>query len=431
MPERYASALQNATLLAVIDTKRANPSPRNGHRLTAVITPQRESDGASYRVEPITGPEGMIYVEGAFPSRAQAERTVLEAVREALCNVEGKYEVEFSSNGHGVINPDKMLYHNLAYTHHADDDLAEQIASDGFAPGFEGLVWFTDHPISGDDLMFVGLAVNAPPGLEKYRRGDDAIEDTHNVRVYAIPPEVINLQSRQVWYPRARELRVARNPSVPRKLVAIITKGRWTVPSHSGDRRYDEEVRYGVDPIVFSFGSYIYVQTPEYGFRSQAEAERAALAAVKEQTKRLKGEIQVEFRLEDLTGVARNPSEWLMSLPETQREAVNAILRKMNEEAERLLAKHKQLSPRYGEIPMGGAHIDPMVQAYAIEGMLRAVLRGATVDEAIEAGKQDARLTVQKWNAIRKRDVHTQRWEGMADTDLEHLGRQLREAAQL
>lgn len=173
---------------------RVRPNPAcNGHRLTAVITPQRESDGPSYRVEPIAGPEGMIFVEGAFPSRAQAERTVLEAVREAVRRLPGTYQVEFSSNGDG-----------------------------------------------------------------------------------------------------------AHNPAGPRKLVASIVKGRFSVPSRSGERRHDEEVRYSVDPIVSPVG-YIPVQTPEYGFRSQVEAERAALVAVKNQTKRLKGEIQIEFRLEDLT----------------------------------------------------------------------------------------------------------------------------------
>jgi hypothetical protein len=171
----------------------ANPA-RNDHRLTAVLIPRREVDGSSYRVAPIRGPEGMIYVEGAFPSRAQAERTVLETVREALRPLPGKYEVAFSSNGDGTHNPADL-----------------------------------------------------------------------------------------------------------RKLVAAIVKGRWSVPSRSTlGPKYEEEVRYSVDPIISPTG-YIYIHTPEYGFKTQAEAERVALEAVKEQTKRLKGEVQVEFRLEDLT----------------------------------------------------------------------------------------------------------------------------------
>jgi hypothetical protein len=80
--------------------RQSNPS-RNGHRLTATIIPQRELDGGSYRILPISGPQGAIRIQGAFPSRAQAERVALETVRRAVAPLPGKYSLEFRAGNPG------------------------------------------------------------------------------------------------------------------------------------------------------------------------------------------------------------------------------------------------------------------------------------------------------------------------------------------
>jgi hypothetical protein len=119
---------------------------------------------------------------------------------------------------------------------------------------------------------------------------------------------------------------------------------------------------------------------------------------------------------------------WLGSLSDVQRESVFTIMRKVGADKDRLLEEHRRLSPRYGEIAVGGAHIDLMIQAYAREDLLCALNKGATVVEAIEAGKAVARLAAQKFNASRKHEYQVHRPEGMADAALEHIGRQLRDA---
>ena len=81
--------------------RRGNPHGGNGHRLTATIVPQRELDGGSYRILPITGPQGAIRIQGAFPSRAYAERVALETVRRAVAPLPGKYSLEFRAGNPG------------------------------------------------------------------------------------------------------------------------------------------------------------------------------------------------------------------------------------------------------------------------------------------------------------------------------------------
>lgn len=62
-------------------------------------------------------------------------------------------------------------------------------------------------------------------------------------------------------------------------------------------------------------------------------------------------------------------------------------MRQIRDEADRLLEQHKSLSLPYGWIPVGGAHIDPMIHACAREALLSALNRGSTIDEAVQAWK--------------------------------------------
>lgn len=120
---------------------------------------------------------------------------------------------------------------------------------------------------------------------------------------------------------------------------------------------------------------------------------------------------------------------WLGTLSENQRESVFSLMRDAGNKANALLEEHNRLRPRPGELAAGGAHIDPMVKAYAIEGMHRALNRGATIDEAMAAGKAEARLTVNNFNSKIPKSAggyQIMRPEGMADASLEQYGRNLR-----
>ena len=120
---------------------------------------------------------------------------------------------------------------------------------------------------------------------------------------------------------------------------------------------------------------------------------------------------------------------WLGTLSTTQREAVFVVMRDVQSQTDSLLEMHRKLSPPFGQIPVGGAHIDPMIQAYAREGMLRELNRGATIAIAIDAGKQEADLTAKNWNRIRPGEYQVERPMGMANSALDHIGRRLQEAA--
>jgi len=120
---------------------------------------------------------------------------------------------------------------------------------------------------------------------------------------------------------------------------------------------------------------------------------------------------------------------WLGSLPDDRREAVFALMRQRDEEAQRLLEQHRQLSPPAGQLAAGGSHVDPMMKAYAIEATHRALSRGATIEEAIAAGKAEADLTARKFNATRPGEYQVHRPTGMMNAALDHYGRLLREAA--
>lgn len=115
------------------------------------------------------------------------------------------------------------------------------------------------------------------------------------------------------------------------------------------------------------------------------------------------------------------------TLSPDKKEALFDHMQKVGEQSNRAWEESKNLSPRGGTIPVGGAHVDPMIKATAIDGYLRILRNGGTPEEGLEQGKADAREAVAKWNASRKGEYQVHRSEATADASLEHIARMGRE----
>lgn len=97
---------------------------------------------------------------------------------------------------------------------------------------------------------------------------------------------------------------------------------------------------------------------------------------------------------------------WLAGLPDATREAVYAVMRDMDTKAERANARHMELRPRYGEIAVGGAHMDPFFEYEGLRAMLRDLHDGGTPLHACVVGNEAANYAIGRWNASREWQVH-------------------------
>lgn len=107
-------------------------------------------------------------------------------------------------------------------------------------------------------------------------------------------------------------------------------------------------------------------------------------------------------------------------------EAVFAAMRAIDADAQHRLQRSRDLSPRYGEIAAGGAHMDYFIPGEALSEFLRELRKGAHPDAAAAAAKVYARQMVARWNKHRGSDYQTHRSECTADTTIEHAWRQVR-----
>jgi hypothetical protein len=76
-------------------------------------------------------------------------------------------------------------------------------------------------------------------------------------------------------------------------------------------------------------------------------------------------------------------------------------------------------APAYGGIPVGGAHVDPLMRAAGLEEFMRAVRAGAEPDKALSDAKERAASVADLWNRGREYQVH--RWRNGADSYLESV----------
>ena len=78
-------------------------------------------------------------------------------------------------------------------------------------------------------------------------------------------------------------------------------------------------------------------------------------------------------------------------------------------------------------IAVGAGNIEYRWKAEGMLDVLRSVKRGMSITAAVDAAKQTAHETVEKHNQRRK-NIHWQRWEGTADSNIVHAGRLLNQA---
>lgn len=81
-------------------------------------------------------------------------------------------------------------------------------------------------------------------------------------------------------------------------------------------------------------------------------------------------------------------------------------IRKRSETA---LENHRKFLPKNGAIPIGGAHIDYLIEGESLATFLRNVCQHG-IEVARDKSIEEAKLIVQKWNASRK-DYQVHRWE--------------------
>lgn len=95
------------------------------------------------------------------------------------------------------------------------------------------------------------------------------------------------------------------------------------------------------------------------------------------------------------------------------------LLRLLDEEHLRQNKEHRKLSPRNGEIPVGGAHMESFFRMEGVGGIIQALRDGQGILEAVAHGKAIASFAVRLWNGRREWQVH--RWEKTCDDYFDRL----------
>ena len=114
--------------------------------------------------------------------------------------------------------------------------------------------------------------------------------------------------------------------------------------------------------------------------------------------------------MEDTT-MEETAIKWLDTLSHT--EPVFVAMRQLREKADRLLADSRTLMPHYGEVGVGGAHMDGLMQGEGLCKFLHEIGKGATPQQAAESAKAEAALYADNWN--KRASHHVQRWPHGAD----------------
>lgn len=112
------------------------------------------------------------------------------------------------------------------------------------------------------------------------------------------------------------------------------------------------------------------------------------------------------------------------------REHVLEEMRSLEAEIARHRSEEQRLRPRYGEVAVGSADFDHLLNAAVAEEFLRSIRKGDTPDVACREAKKASRDCITKWNAhgcksrmpvSSHHEYH--RWEGSGDCYAEVLRR--------
>jgi len=94
------------------------------------------------------------------------------------------------------------------------------------------------------------------------------------------------------------------------------------------------------------------------------------------------------------------------------------FLKRLENERARFEAECKRLSPRNGEIAVGGAHFDAFVRSEGLAELMNGIRSGKTLADSLKEAVAHTSLCVRKWNESRRRDYPTHRWELMEESYL-------------
>jgi hypothetical protein len=89
---------------------------------------------------------------------------------------------------------------------------------------------------------------------------------------------------------------------------------------------------------------------------------------------------------------------WLGTLDEETLERTLAAMRDCRAASDGYLEQHRKMQPRYGEVAIGSADVDLLIQGEGIATFLGELSKGLAPPEAMEAAVEMAKLIAQKWN---------------------------------
>lgn len=120
---------------------------------------------------------------------------------------------------------------------------------------------------------------------------------------------------------------------------------------------------------------------------------------------------------------------WLMELPELNRLLVYSTMRRIGGRADKAEREHNNLRPGYGEVAVGGAHMDPFFKSQVLHKFLDGLRAGQQPGVAARYAKEEGQFCVRKWNEARRGDVHVHRHFLSADHHVDLALKEITEAA--
>ena len=112
-------------------------------------------------------------------------------------------------------------------------------------------------------------------------------------------------------------------------------------------------------------------------------------------------------------------------------EPVYKAMREIDAKALKYQHEHQRLSPPYGAIAVGGAHMDPFFRAEGLWAFLASlggqVPVNSVLEEAEQAGHEASAFAISKWNASRLDHV-VHRYAGSADAEVTAARRRIEQA---
>jgi 2'-5' RNA ligase/predicted ABC-type ATPase/GNAT superfamily N-acetyltransferase len=138
-----------------------------------------------------------------------------------------------------------------------------------------------------------------------------------------------------------------------------------------------------------------------------------------------------EAPAEAVPAEVEKPKPYYSALEEKPREALFAVMRKLDTEAERLENVARKNQGPFGTIPVGAAHFDDMLRSLAPGEYVRGLRKGMDPSEALASAKAEMRAAVEKHNKNRPKDINWKRDINSGQDRLLAIHRQVMEAVKV